>query len=210
MDAATQARIFEPFFTTKELGKGTGLGLATVFGIVKQARGDIIVRSEVGKGTTFDLYFAAVEGPEFIAESETEPAPVPAKGAPATLLLVEDEAPFREALGGTFRRMGYKVIVAENGEEGVKLFERHAKEIDLLVSDVVMPKLSGPDMVGMIRKQRADLKVLFLSGYNHDMLSSYGIDHRNTFVLPKPFTTKQVIDKISEILEATGASGKRR
>jgi two-component system cell cycle sensor histidine kinase/response regulator CckA len=200
MDEETKVKIFEPFFTTKEIGKGTGLGLATVHGIVRQSQGDILVRTQLGKGTSFDIYFAASEGPEPGPDAKAEMRAVRSQNGSATLLLIEDEPALQDALDQSLKRMGYRVLRAGNGEDGIRLFENHASEISLLVSDVIMPKMSGPDMVKQIRKKKPDQKVLFLSGYGQEVLNACEIDSKTTFLLAKPFTTKQLTDKVAEAL----------
>ncbi|HTL12824.1 MAG TPA: response regulator [Bdellovibrionota bacterium] len=198
IEDAILTRIFEPFFTTKEVGKGTGLGLATVYGIVKQSSGDIRVKSEMGKGTTFELLFKAVTPAP--APSPRVPEPTRVDHAVGTLLLVEDEIAVQQALVQALTRLGYKLHVASNGEQALKLYDQHQADIELLISDVVMPKMSGPDMADEMRRRNPSLKVLFVSGYGADMLKSYGIDHKSTFLMAKPFSIKQLAAKITEII----------
>ena len=200
MSEETKSKIFEPFFTTKEVGKGTGLGLATVYGIVKQAQGDIRVRSELGKGTAFKILLRAADAPSPEVGTRSTISEAKPQQAIQTLLLVEDEHTVQNALRLALTRLGYRVELASNGEEGLRVFESHSGKFDLVVSDVVMPKMSGPDMVQEMRKKFPSLKVLFLSGYNNEFLSSYGIDRKCTFVLPKPFGIRQLTQKIAQIM----------
>jgi two-component system cell cycle sensor histidine kinase/response regulator CckA len=185
------SKIFEPFFTTKEVGKGTGLGLSTVYGIVKQTDGFIFADSEVGKGTSFVIYL-----PVHHAAAEPEPA-VPVRVEPVgdtwgtgTILLVEDEAMVRAVAERALTRQGYQVLTATNGEEALELLQEGA-EIDLLISDVVMPTMDGPTLVRAARAQFPDLKILFMSGYAEEQLrKSIAID-RVSF-LAKPFSVQQL------------------
>jgi len=204
MDAETCARVFEPFFTTKEQGKGTGIGLATVYGIVTQGGGQITVYSEVGAGTTFRIYFPVV------AEEASAPKPAPRSIATLrgseTVLLVEDEAAVRAAAVDVLERFGYTVLVAKDPEDAQVLAARHRKVIDLVVSDVVMPRMSGPTLLASLRRHRPDLKVLLISGYAGEALSARGEIADDIPFLEKPFTVPGLLGKIREVLDgvATG------
>ncbi|MHB2016275.1 MAG: ATP-binding protein [Candidatus Xenobia bacterium] len=203
MDEETQARIFEPFFTTKEMGKGTGLGLSTVYGIVKQWNGVIVVDSEIGRGTTFKIHLPMAVVPALAAAVEARPA-ADVRGN-ETVLVVEDEAPVREFASQVLKRKGYEVLVAENGEAGLKLCREHAGEIHLLVTDVVMPVMSGPEMVAEVTRLRPDMRVLYTSGYTDDAMVHHGIAHCDIAFLEKPFTGDQLALKVREVLDATPA-----
>jgi two-component system cell cycle sensor histidine kinase/response regulator CckA len=198
MDQATQARIFEPFFTTKEVGKGTGLGLSTVFGIAQQSGGSVWVYSEPGAGTTFKVYFPRVEADLEVAR--------PASSVPATLrgsetiLLVEDQEQVRAVAAGILQRSGYRVIVAQNAGDALLLAEKHQGGIHLLLTDVVMPQISGVELARRIALLRPELKVLFMSGYTDDSIVRHGVlDSRMAF-LQKPFTPESLTRKLRQVL----------
>ena len=199
MDAETRRRIFEPFFTTKEKGRGTGLGLATVYGIVKQAGGDIWVYSEPGRGSTFKLYFPRVSEP--VTESaEAFGSPAPRGGASETLLLVEDEKAVRELTLRMLQQLGYTVITAESGAEALRIANAHAGEIAMLVTDVVMPEMSGRQLADALILVRPGLKVLFLSGYTENTVVHHGVLEPGVDFLPKPFSREVMGKKIREVL----------
>jgi len=204
MDKETQSRIFEPFFTTKEMGKGTGLGLSTVYGIVKQSGGYVMVRSEEGRGSTFQIYLPRVEG---TAEKQPAPAPRAEMGGSETVLLVEDEDSVRELIRETLTAKGYKVIEAAHGEAGLAVAAAYSGKIDLVISDLVMPGLGGRAMVHELAKTRPESKVLFLSGYTEDAVSSEGVLDGGTAFLQKPFTLQSLSRKVREVLgNSAGAS----
>jgi two-component system, cell cycle sensor histidine kinase and response regulator CckA len=201
MDPATQARIFEPFFTTKEPGKGTGLGLATVYGVVKQSDGYIWVYSEPGQGTTFKIYLPlaadVVETPKTQAA-----APAPVRGS-ETILLVEDEESVRSLVADFLKTTGHTVLEATEGEEAIRLVAAHSDQIDLLISDVVMPKMSGRELWNNLRKRMPTLKVLFISGYTDDSIVRHGVIDGDVAFLQKPFTMRALAAKIREVLDAS-------
>ena len=198
MDVDTQARIFEPFFTTKGPGKGTGLGLATVYGVVKQSGGYIWVYSEVDRGTTFKIYLPLVsaEVERGLADKEKK---VTAPGS-ETVLLVEDEQNVRDLVGDYLRGAGYSVIDAEDGEHALKSAAAHKGPIHILVTDVVMPHMSGPDLAAKLGALRPDMKVLFISGYTDDTVFRHGVLEGGVAYLQKPFNLKTVSQKIREVL----------
>jgi two-component system, cell cycle sensor histidine kinase and response regulator CckA len=203
MDAETRKRIFEPFFTTKERGKGTGLGLASVYGMVKQGGGDIWVYSEPGRGTTFKLYFPQVQRPVETAGGETESFAQPVS---ATVLVVEDEQAVRELTVRMLRRLGYSVISAASGREAIEISKSFAGGIAFLLTDVVMPEMSGRQVADAVVAMRPDLKVLFLSGYTEHSAIHQGIGAGVNF-LAKPFSRETLARKLVELANsARGAS----
>ncbi|MFZ0733256.1 MAG: PAS domain S-box protein [Candidatus Sulfotelmatobacter sp.] len=197
MDKETQSRIFEPFFTTKEKGKGTGLGLSTVYGIVKQSGGYVMVQSEPGQGTSFQIYLPQVEG-----DVETSAAPVPdaASGGNETILLVEDEESVRQLVRDTLSAKGYEVLEADSGEAGLAAADAHKGKVDLVITDVVMPGMSGRDLVKNLAKIRPETKVLYLSGYTEDAIVSDGSIESGTAFLQKPFSLQSLSRKVREVL----------
>jgi CheY-like chemotaxis protein len=199
MDRATQARIFEPFFTTKDKGKGTGLGLSTVFGIVQQSGGSIWVYSEPGKGTSFKVYFPRVdEAPD---ELRAQQPPRTLRGN-ETVLLVEDDEQVRAVAGGILRRHGYRVFDARNGGEAMLFCEMHPDPIHLLISDVVMPHMSGPELARRLVVARPDMVVLCMSGYTDDSVFRHGVMDSDIAYLQKPITPESLTRKVREVLDA--------
>jgi CheY-like chemotaxis protein len=198
MDKETQSRIFEPFFTTKEKGKGTGLGLSTVYGIVKQTGGYVLVQSDVGRGTTFHIYLPRVEEP---AESygSVPTARTPAGGS-ETVLLVEDEESVRQLVRETLEAKGYHVLEAEHGQVGLAVAAAHKDAIDLLITDVVMPGMSGRELAQRLVETRPHTKVLYLSGYTEDAIVSEGTIEKGMAFLQKPFTLHNLSRKVREVL----------
>lgn len=198
MDDATQARMFEPFFTSKEQGKGTGLGLSTVYGVVSQAGGDIKVESEQGVGTSFRIYLP-------LAEGQTESLFLPGDTAPVgleTVLLVEDEPGVRALAEVVLRRLGYTVLVAENGTAALRIWEESRSSIDVVLTDVIMPRMSGSELARRLREMNPRLKILFMSGYTDDMLSDQGILAGETQLIQKPFTAEALARKLRSVLDA--------
>jgi signal transduction histidine kinase/ActR/RegA family two-component response regulator len=200
MDATTKARIFEPFFTTKGQGKGTGLGLATVYGVVKQSGGCIWVESETGKGTRFEVYLPVVhERPATTVNKTGIPAPTARQSE--TVLIVEDEAEVRELAALFMRSAGYTVLLARNGQEALSIAERLDKRIHVLVTDVVMPGMRGPELAKRLKDLRPDLKIVYMSGYlEYNTGSGEFLDEG--FFLQKPFARDTLVGKVSEALES--------
>jgi CheY-like chemotaxis protein len=196
MDAATRSRIFEPFFTTKEQGKGTGLGLATVYGIVEQSGGHVLVESEPGHGATFFVYLPRAEGASPATPASAQPAAPATRGE--TVLVVEDEPEVRALVVDVLERAGYAVLVADDGEAAARTAETHAGAIALVVTDVVMPRMSGADLAAALRVTRPDTKILFMSGYvgkvDQDALRD------GAAFISKPFTPRELLAKIRDVL----------
>jgi PAS domain S-box-containing protein len=198
MTPQVQARLFEPFFTTKEPGKGTGLGMATVYGIVTRSGGSIGVYSEVGKGTAFKVYFPRADGAEMVAEL-TAPVVRPTVGM-QTVLVVEDEDGLRELARRLLERQGYTVLAASNADEALRLVEENPS-IDVLLTDVVMPGASGPELTRQLIEQRPALRVIYMSGYTEEAMVRHGIRKAGIAFLHKPFTSDTLGQKIREVLE---------
>jgi PAS domain S-box-containing protein len=198
MDPATRSRIFEPFFTTKEPGKGTGLGLSTVYGIVKQSGGHIWVYSEMGRGTTFKLYFPPHYGA--VGDAEQEHTVLPARGSGATILVVEDERPVRSTVRRLLERHGYKVLEASNGQDALALVAARSTEINLVLSDMVMPGMGGTELAGRVRTLCPKLPVLLMTGYTEEAITRTGDRPLDEQVIEKPFTVHTMLAKVSMAL----------
>ena len=199
MDAEILERIFEPFFTTKEAGKGTGLGLATVYGIVKQSGGYVFADSEPGKGSTFRVYLPRVDQPLEHPLSRPEVGrTLPSESA--TVLVVEDERAFRDFLRDGLESRGYRVLVASNGVEALRVAEQQNGQIRVLITDLIMPQMSGPELARCLTKVRSDLKVLYMSGYADDKVNNMiGSNDQLTWI-QKPFYIDSLVRKIQEML----------
>jgi two-component system cell cycle sensor histidine kinase/response regulator CckA len=200
MDAATKSRIFEPFFTTKEQGKGTGLGLSIVFGIIQNCGGQILVDSEPGVGTNFKIYFPVAE--EAVQDQPHEDNVAPLHGT-GTILLVEDEDGVRESAAEYLTENGYTVLKARNGPEALQMAGGHVGTIDLLLTDVVMPQMSGPETAEQIRKARPQIRVVFMSGYSNNLLTAQQTLDPEQIVLRKPFRLAALGRCIAEALRAS-------
>src|SRR3989449_8784705 len=200
MDEKTQSRIFEPFFTTKPAGRGTGLGLSTVYGIVKQTGGNIWLYSEPGKGTTFKIYLPAIAAlPEDIGK--VAPADALPRGG-GTVLVVEDDEQLRRLTHRALASQGYTVLEAERGSTALDIARRHKGPIDLLLTDVVMPDMNGPKLAEMLRVARPELRVLFMSGYPDGAITNQGMLEHGVAYLAKPFTTEGIARKVRDVLGA--------
>jgi two-component system cell cycle sensor histidine kinase/response regulator CckA len=203
IDKAAQARIFEPFFTTKDKGKGTGLGLSTVFGIVQQSGGSIWLYSEPGKGTTFKVFLPSVNLPT----DSTRPAALPIDaGGNETILLVEDDEQLRLVTGSILRRLGYEVVLACNASEALLQSEALASPIHLMLTDVIMPRLSGAELAKRLAVSRPEMRVLYMSGYTDDSIVRHGVLEATMSFLQKPITLRSLTAKVREVLDAPSAS----
>ena len=201
MDKATQAHIFEPFFTTKPIGQGTGLGLSTVYGIVKQSGGYVWVYSEIDRGTTFKIYLPAVSAVEDAAEAERDSTPQPT-GGPERILLVEDEPNVRRIARRILERNGYTVLEAANGLEALRVMERRQEPIALVLTDLVMPEMGGRELASRLRIVSPTSRVLFMSGYTEDAVLRQSVMEPGAVFLDKPFTFETLIRKVREALAA--------
>jgi PAS domain S-box-containing protein len=198
MDEETQSRIFEPFFTTKEKGKGTGLGLATVYGIVKQSGGYIWTKSELGKGTSFQIYFPQVENTPERVEKDV---PLAFTRGGETILVVEDEEVVLKLARSILERTGYKVLTARNGVEALRILEEHREPLHLLLTDVVMPGMSGRALADASQSLRQDLRVLFTSGYTDDAIVHHGVLQAGAHLLEKPYSRKTLLAAVRNVLD---------
>jgi CheY-like chemotaxis protein len=199
MDEGVRAKIFDPFFTSKEPGKGTGLGLSTVYGAVSQANGRIDVESTPGEGSVFRLYFPeAQSGLDAPAAGQTQGVP---RGR-ETVLLVEDEVSVRTLAETILRRLGYNVLVAESGPEAIQIWEAHEGAVDVLLTDVIMPQMSGGELADQLRERQPHLRVLFMSGYTDDIIADHGVMAGEIQLIQKPFTTDALARNLRAVLDA--------
>jgi CheY-like chemotaxis protein len=202
MEPEALQRIFEPFFTTKPVGRGTGLGLATVYGIVKQSDGGLVVYSEPGHGTTFKVYFPRVDER---VETLSEPSVDDTRAVSETILVVEDDEALRRLAHRILHERGYSVVAAPSPADAIEA-AASLPAIDLLITDVVLPEMNGRALAERLAKSQPDLKVLFMSGYTDDAVVRRGVLHQETHFIQKPFRPSQLLRKIREILDATGAA----
>jgi len=205
MDEATLGRIYEPFFTTKDPGKGTGLGLAMVFGFIQQSGGHITAASAPGQGTTFKIHLPALARGSPVAAGGTPAEPLP--GGTETILLVEDEAAVRQLSRHLLEARGYTILEAARGDVALRLAETHAGGIDLLITDVVMPGMGGGQLAEAMRTRRPDIKILLVSGYSGDALHRHGGVNPGISLLPKPFTVSALALKVREVLDGGNGAG---
>jgi CheY-like chemotaxis protein len=198
MDEEIRPRIFDPFFTSKEQGKGTGLGLSMVYGVVSQSKGRIKVDTAVGEGTVFRIFWPEAEG-------EIDSAPPANEAAPQgveTVLLVEDESSVRALAETILIRLGYRVLVADSGTNAIQVWDESHGRVDVLLTDVIMPHMSGGELAHKLREKNPQLKVLFMSGYTDDMLASHGVLAGETQLIQKPFTSEGLGRKLRDVLDA--------
>jgi two-component system cell cycle sensor histidine kinase/response regulator CckA len=199
MDEQTKTHIFEPFFTTKEVGKGTGLGLATVYGIVKQSGGFIWVESALGKGTTFEIYLPLASGPASKAEAEAKQAAL--RRGSETILVVEDEAGVRELAGQFLKAQGYAVLEAKDGIEALEIAARYEGTIHVILTDMIMPRMSGTELVKRLKAIRPDMKVACMTGYAEYATSgNESSSNQQSSILQKPFSSTSLADMIRAVL----------
>jgi two-component system cell cycle sensor histidine kinase/response regulator CckA len=202
MPPATLQNIFEPFFTTKEVGKGTGLGLSVIYGILQRANGTLTVQSTVGAGTTFEIFWPLANSPVNSTTQTVEVKRPAARAGSAQIILVEDDATLREPLLATLNKNGFQATAAAQGHEALKLLTAAHGKVDVLITDVIMPEMGGPELVENARRAYPELKVLFLSGYTSSYLQNHHFDPATTWFLEKPFTKSTLINKILEVLDS--------
>ena len=207
MDRVTLTRVFEPFFTTKEMGKGTGLGLSTVYGIVAQSGGHIWAYSEPGRGTTFKVYLPEVGTESEPPEEDVQSVSIASPGG-SRILVVEDETALRNLLDGMLTVLRYEVTTAANGGEALLLVEEQGLRPDLLLTDVVMPGMSGSILANRLRQRIPDLKVLYMSGYTDDAIVQHGVLEPGTPFIQKPMSLAGLSEKVKEVLRTTVENGR--
>jgi CheY-like chemotaxis protein len=199
MDRETISHIFEPFFTTKELGKGTGLGLATVYGIVKQSGGYIAVDSSPGQGASFQVFLPRVDEP--VTQVPEIPSFTPETKSSETILLAEDSDPLRKLAKSLLEGHGFEVLAAQNGEEALGLAKQHPGRIHLLLTDVVMPGINGRVLAERLLVTRPDTKILYMSGYTDSFIAGHGVLDQSTNLLYKPFSEEKLIERVRSVLD---------
>lgn len=198
MSLEMQDQVFDPFFTTKEKNKGTGLGLSTVYGIVKQSKGNIWVYSEPGQGTTFKIYLPQAEKDH--PSREPKPEIKPTLQGNERVLVVEDDPSVRKIAAKNLIRFGYTVFSAANGDEALAICREHKKEIDVLLTDVVMPGMSGKELVQKLQGQGMEISVVYMSGYTDNAIVHHGVLDPGLFFLQKPFSPESLASKVREAL----------
>jgi CheY-like chemotaxis protein len=206
MDAETKARLFEPFFTTKDAGRGTGLGLSTVYGIMKQSGGYIFVDSEPARGAAFRLYFPRRPVSE-IVPAPAPPAPRRTTGGTERILLVDDDRGVRDFAARVLASRGYSVLLASSPDEAREISEDHAGRIDLLLTGVVMPGMTGRALADTLRESNLGMRVLYMSGYTTEAIVDHGILDPSVAFIGKPFTAQRLALKVRETLDGPGAVG---
>jgi two-component system, cell cycle sensor histidine kinase and response regulator CckA len=201
MSAETQSHIFEPFFTTKESGKGTGLGLATAYGIVKQSGGGIRVYSEPGRGTTFRVYLPRVDQP--MEEVAAEPVKANSMNGTETVLVVEDDPEVRKLICEILRARGYHVLETRTGDEAIQMARTHADPVQLVLADVILPQMSGPDIVRGVKQHKPEIRALYISGYTDEAVLRHGMLDKGVTFLSKPFLPDVLAKKVREVLDGS-------
>ena len=199
MDDETLQRVFEPFFTTKELGRGTGLGLSTVYGIVKQHKGHICSYSELGKGTIFKVYFPIVSGAAYSVISVTEE--LEPKVGSEVILVVEDQSEVRKMACDILRRNGYMVLEAEGGQQALHVVDSYQGRIDMVLTDVIMPDLNGRVLYQRLLEKRPGLRVIYMSGYTANVISHHGVLDSGINFIQKPFSLRELTAKVRTVLD---------
>jgi two-component system, cell cycle sensor histidine kinase and response regulator CckA len=202
IDAESMLHLFEPFYPSKEVGKGTGLGLSTVYGIIKQSGGDVAVESHPAVGTTFRMYLPRRHEAADVSRQVPSPTEL---GGTEIILLVEDEAGVRQLVREMLRALGYTILEAASGEEAMRLFAENMDRIDLLLTDVIMPRMSGRQLTQHLRSARPQQKVLYMSGYPDDVLAEHRAPGESVFLLQKPFEPDALARKVREVLDAPAA-----
>jgi CheY-like chemotaxis protein len=209
MDKDTQSHLFEPFFTTKEKGKGTGLGLSTVYGIIKQSGGNIWTYSEPGLGTTFKIYLSRVEKATRVYRPKIKHKEMGAPGGTETILLVEDEEAVRSMVSKILQNKGYTVLEASHGNDAIEVCDRFEGAIHLMVTDVIMPHMSGRELAERLAPMRPEMRVLYMSGYPDNTIVQHGVLEPGTAFLQKPFTINALELKVREILDSGRLAGRQ-
>jgi CheY-like chemotaxis protein len=209
MDKETQSHLFEPFFTTKEKGKGSGLGLSTVYGIIKQSGGNIWTYSEPGLGTTFKIYLPRVEETSLAYKPEIRRKEIEAPGGTETVLLVEDEEAVRSMVSKVLQNKGYRVLEASHGNEALEVCDKFEGPIHLMVTDVIMPQMSGRELAERLAIMRPEMRVLYMSGYPDNTIVQHGVLEPGTAFLQKPFTINALELKVREILNSGPPGGEQ-